>query len=122
MSKFSKRLEDAWTTITAQEQRIQKLLNANHQPVTLKHLSPEEKPHSKGSSIECPSRLFSTKGKGLQHTFISKSSASSTSHSSSPPSQCPNGTSGTVTGPPTSYFGGRWTAYRADYKKVNIKL
>lgn len=103
------KLEEALATINAQEQRIQMLQPDGSTNVMWKHMIPEGK-----VKIKVSPKL---KGNPLQQKSPEeedKSSQTSNHHCLASPSQC-------ISGPSSpSYFGGRWTAHRADYKKVSV--
>lgn len=105
---INRKLEEALATITAQEQRIQILQPEPSTSVMWKHMNTEGKMKLKVSPKQ--------KGNPLQHKNPEEDDKSSQNpnHCLVLPSQC---TSGTLN---PSYFGGRWTAHRADYKKVSI--
>ena len=103
------KLEEALATVSAQEQRIQILQSEPSTNVMWKHMNPEGKMKLKVSPKQ--------KGNPLQQKGPEeddKSSQNPNHHHLTSPSQC---TSGTLS---PSYFGGRWTAHRADYKKVSV--
>ena len=102
MDKISKTLEEALATISAQEQRIQMLQPDASTNVMWKHMNPEAKVKIK----------VSPKNKGNPLLQKDPEEEENTSQSSNH-----HRTSG-ILGP--SYFGGRWTAHRADYKKVSV--
>lgn len=92
MYKATQELEDAKATIVAQEQRIQKL-------------QIDLAPGKKSSSWEKASRER-------------RSSTESDVKSLRSPSKRLKPSEANSSGGPPPYFGGRWTAYRADVRKV----
>lgn len=106
---ISRKLEESLATIDAQEHRIQMLQPDANSNVIWKHMSPEGKAKIKVSPKQKDNPL---QRKGPEEE--DKSSQSSNHHRLASPLQC---ASGTIS---PSYFGGRWTAHRADYKKVSI--
>ena len=109
MDAINGKLEEALATINAQEQRIQMLQPDASTNVMWKHMNPEGKVKIKVSPKQKGNPLLQKSPEEED-----KSSQTSSHHHLASPSQC---TSGTIS---PSYFGGRWTAHRADYKKVGV--
>ena len=108
---ISDRLEEALATISAQEERIQLLQSETTAGITWKQANLERKVKTKPSlQQKPPQRDVDRDDKSKQN------SAYANSHYLPPPQH----TSGSVTINLPSYFGGRWTANRADYKKVYL--
>ena len=113
---ISDKLEEALATITAQEQRIQLLQSETSTNVMWKFTNPEGKVKINVSPRIKDNPLLQKSSKG--DNTSSQNSASSNCYLLSSPAQ--NGTSGTISTGLPAYFGGRWTAHRADYKKVSV--